>query len=279
MRFHREGDCSDILREKLTDTTKERAMVKRRWKVSVAAAAAASFSAAASPIHSLDDGCLMHIFSFLTPIPDRYSIALVCHRWRCLVCHPRLWLRVENSIRNMGEPGVFPNLEAAISAARPGDTILIAPGLDHVACNIQIKKPLCLIGGGELPDDTVLTCSRGSESALEFLSTCKITNLMIRAELGCCLLHRSGRLTIEGCILQCEENPLDYLSFPIMSTANGCHAFPQPVKGHGDGVTVARTRIEGGAKAVWTSGNLVLQRVRAIYSRTSIFFWFEVAEQ
>lgn len=121
--------------------------------------------------------------------------------------------------------------------------------------------------------------SKYLHSALEFLSTCKITNLMIRAELGCCLLHRSGRLTIEGCILQCEENPLDYLSFPIMSTASGCHAFPQPVKGHGDGVTVARTRIEGGAKAVWTSGNLVLQRVRAIYSRTSIFFWFEVAEQ
>ncbi|RRT36328.1 hypothetical protein B296_00041879, partial [Ensete ventricosum] len=252
-----------------------------------------------------------HLFSWFA---DRYSVALVCHRWRYLVCHPRLWLRVENSIRNMGEPGVFPNLEAAISAAR-------------------------FIGGGELPDDTVLTCSRGSErfdhligvlrmvdsdflasdrtssltetssssfvnmqcllwylysfcfhqleflmlkclhSALEFLSTCKITNLMIKAELGCCLLHRSGRLTIEGCILQCEANPLDYLSFPIMSTANGCHSFPQPVKGHGDGVTVARTRIEGGAKAVWTSGHLVLQRVRAIYSRTSIFFWFEVAEQ
>lgn len=122
----------------------------------------------------------------------------------------------------------------------------------------------------------VLKCHH---SALEFLATCKITNLTIRTELGCCLLHRGGRLTIEGCILQCEENPLDYLSFPIISTANSCDAFPQALKGSGDCVTVARTRIEGGAKAVWTSGNLVLQRVRAIYSRTSIFFWFEVGLQ
>ncbi|XP_042515658.1 F-box protein SKIP5 [Macadamia integrifolia] len=226
-----------------------------------------------SPINSLDDGCLMHIFSFLSPIPDRYNTALVCHRWCFLACHPRLWLRVDKSVKDPSEPGVFPNIETAISAARPGDTILIGPGLKHVVCNIQIKKPLCLIGGGELPDETVLICSRGSDSALEFLSTCKVTNLTVRAELGCCLLHRSGRLTIEGCILQCEDNPLDYLSCPIVSTASSA------VKGQGDSVSVSRTRIEGGAKAVLTSGTLVLQRVRVICARTSLFFWFDVEDK
>ncbi|KAG6521442.1 F-box protein SKIP5-like [Zingiber officinale] len=258
-------------------------MAKRtRMELAAVTLAPASYSpsVSSSTIHSLDDGCLTHVFSFLMPIPDRYSIALVCHRWRYLACHPRLWLRVERSTKNTSEPGVFPNLQDAISAARPGDTILISPCRDHIACNIQIKKPLCLIGGGELPDDTVLTCSRGSESALEFLSTCKITNLTIRTELGYCLLHRSGRLTIEGCILQCEENPLDYLSFPIISTATVPNAFRQSLKEHGsDSITVAQTRIEGGAKAVFTSGNLTLQRVRAIYMRTCIFFWFEVGEQ
>lgn len=260
-------------------------MAKRRRVGGSESASAASSSTAriaataASPINNLDDGCLMHIFSFLSPIPDRYNTALVCHRWHYLACHPRLWLRVESPMKNMTEPGVFPNLEAAISAARPGDTILIAAGGSHITSNIQIHKPLCIMGGGELPDDTILMCSRGSDSALEFLSTCKVANLTIRAELGCCLLHRSGKLTIEGCILQCEENPLDYLSFPIVSTASGCNAFTSKLKGHGDSVTVARTRIEGGAKAVRTSGNLVLQHVRAIYSRTSIFFWFEVGEQ
>lgn len=124
-------------------------------------------------------------------------------------------------------------------------------------------------------------------SAFEFLSTCKVANLTIRAELGCCLLHRSGRLTIEECILQCEQNPLDYLSFPIISTAsNRSGAFSTSLlKGQGplvggplvgDRVTVSRTRIEGGAKAVWTSGNLTVQQVRAIYARTAIFFWFTV---
>jgi len=176
------------------------------------------------------------------------------------------------------EPGVYPNLEAAVSAARPGDTILIAAGGTHIACNIQIKKPICIIGGGELPDDTVLTCSRGSDNALEFLSTCKIANLTIRAELGCCLLHRSGKLTIQECLLQCEQNPLDYLSFPIISTAIEYNSFPS-LKEQGHGVTVVRTRIEGGAKAVRTNGTLTLQHVRAIYSRSSVFFWFEVGEK
>jgi len=87
-----------------------------------------------------------------------------------LACHPRLWLRVERPIKNLTEPGVYDNLEAAISAARlvviyccmllvsenghtmiftfgrrPGDTILIAAGGNHVASNIQIRKPLCLV--------------------------------------------------------------------------------------------------------------------------------------
>ncbi|OMO73440.1 hypothetical protein CCACVL1_17262 [Corchorus capsularis] len=228
-----------------------------------------------SPINNLDDGCLMHIFSFLSPIPDRYNTALVCHRWRFLACHPRLWLRVDGSLKEISEPGVFPSIEEAISAARPGDTILIAAGGSHLASNIQIRKPLCLIGGGELPDETTLFCLRGSDSALEFLSTCKLMNLTVKAELGCCLLHRSGRLIIDECILQCETNPLDYLSCPIISTA-GSGVFPSKLKSHGDSVSVSHTRIEGGAKAVLTKGNLALQRVRVIYARTYLYFWFDV---
>ncbi|XP_052190591.1 F-box protein SKIP5 [Diospyros lotus] len=237
-----------------------------------------SLTASSPHINNLDDGCLMHIFSFLAPIPDRYNTALVCHRWHFLACHPRLWLRVDRSAKDLSQPGVFPNIETAVSTARPGDTILIAAGGTHLASNIQIKKPLCLIGGGELADDTILICTRGSDSALEFLSTCKLANLTVKAELGCCLLHRSGRLIIDGCILQCESNPLDHLSYPIMSTANSSEVFRSLVKGRGDGVSVSRTRIEGGAKAVLTSGTLSLQRVRVIYARTSVFFWFDVEQ-
>ncbi|XP_030967165.1 F-box protein SKIP5 [Quercus lobata] len=246
---------------------------KRKWKRKK------SSEASFCPINSLDDGCLMHIFSFLSPIPDRYNTALVCNRWCYLACHPRLWLRVDRSVKDLSEPGVFPNIETAVAAARPGDTILIAAGGSHRASNIQIKKPLCLIGGGELPDETTLICSRGSDSALEFMSTCKLANLTVKAELGCCLLHRKGRLTIDGCVLQCESNPLDYLSCPIVSTASATQQLSSSLNSHSDGVFVSQTRIEGGAKAVLTSGDLELQRVRVIYARTSLLFWFDVEHQ
>ena len=111
---------------------------------------------------------------------------------------------------------------------------------------------------------------------MEFLSTCKVANLTVKSELGCCLLHRSGRLTIDGCVLQCESNPLDHLSHAIVSTASGPEV--SLVKVRGDRVSVSRTRIEGGAKAVLTSGTLALQRVRVIYARTSLVFWFDVEQ-
>ncbi|XP_047342293.1 F-box protein SKIP5 [Impatiens glandulifera] len=240
------------------------------------------FSNDFSRINSLDDDCLMHIFSFLSPIPDRYNTALVCHKWLYLACHPRLWLRVDRTTKDLSQRGVFPDIKMAVSAARPGDTILIAPGGTHLASDIQIDKPLCLIGGGDVADDTTLTCSRGADSALEFLTTCKLSNLTVKVELGCCLLHRGGRLIVDGCILQCESNPLDYLSCAIISTAK---QQPQPTissslikAGLGAGVSVSRTRIEAGTstKVVSTNGSLTLQHVRVIYAKTSVFFWFNV---
>lgn len=67
------------------------------------------------------------VFSnFIVEPADRYNTALVCHRWRFLACHPRLWLRVERPIRDVMEPGVYPNLEAAVSAAR---SISLPPSL------------------------------------------------------------------------------------------------------------------------------------------------------
>uniref|UniRef100_M0ZXK5 SKIP5 n=1 Tax=Solanum tuberosum TaxID=4113 RepID=M0ZXK5_SOLTU len=119
-------------------------------------------------------------------------------------------------------------------------------------------------------------CSLFLNSALEFMSTCKLANLTVRTELGCCLLHRRGKLTIDGCILQCESNPLDHLSYAIISTAGAAEVIPSALKTCSNGVSVLKTRIEGGAKAVLTSGTLSLQRVRVIYTRTSLFFWFEV---
>ncbi|CAN6697131.1 unnamed protein product [Malus baccata var. baccata] len=146
---------------------------QKRWRRSLTKTKRSRSSSKSSSclINNLDDGCLMHIFSFLSPIPDRYNTALVCHRWLYLACHPRLWLRVDRSVKDLLEPGVFPNLETAVEAARPGDTILIAAGGRHLAYNIQIKKRLCLIGAGEQPDETTIYCSRGSDRYVCFKAT------------------------------------------------------------------------------------------------------------
>jgi hypothetical protein len=235
-----------------------------------------------SPINALDDGCLMRILSFLSPLPDRYSAAGVCCRWRHLASDPRMWLRVEKSCNALSESGVFSTVEDAVIAARPGDTILISTGVVHIACNIQIIKPVCLVGGGSSPDETVLVCPRGFDSALEFLSTGKVANLTIKAELGSCLLHRNGRLTVESCVLQCEEHPLEHLCCPIVCTADALappsSTLSSIMKG-GSSMSVIHTRIEGGAKAVLTNGSLTLQQVRVMYARTALFFWFNVSQK
>lgn len=235
-----------------------------------------------SPINALDDGCLMRILSFLSPLPDRYSAARVCCRWRYLASDPRLWLRVERSCNALSEPGVFSTIEDAVVASRPGDTILIATGVVHMACNIQIIKPVCLVGGGSSPEETVLVCPRGFDSALEFLSTGKVANLTIKAELGSCLLHRNGRLTVESCVLQCEEHPLEHLCCPIVSTADALAPPSSTLSSIMQGassMSVIHTRIEGGAKAVLTNGSLTLQQVRVMYARTALFFWFNVSQK
>lgn len=123
-----------------------------------------------------------------------------------------------------------------------------------------------------------------------YISTCKLANLTVKTELGCCLLHRSGRVTIDECVLQCETNPLDHLSCPIVTTAGDeeDEEEEEDILSHvevketvvekikGNSVIVLQTMIEGGAKAVSTSGDLVLQRVRVMYSKAYLYFWFDV---
>ncbi|ESR44666.1 hypothetical protein CICLE_v10002701mg [Citrus x clementina] len=156
---------------------------------------------------------------------------------------------------------LFRSVEVSFLMKQPSSVLEIRTEDTFNRSDTLIQQTLCMV-----------------HSALEFLSTCKLANLTVKAELGCCFLHRSGRLTIDGCVLQCETNPLDFLSCPIVSTARSCIT-STPMKSNGDSVTVLHTRIEGGAKAVLTSGDLVLQLVRVIYARTYLYFWFDVDHQ
>ncbi|KAM1203755.1 hypothetical protein ACFX2I_019674 [Malus domestica] len=117
---------------------------QKRWRRSLTKTKRRRSSSKSSSclINNLDDGCLMHIFSFISPIRDGFT-------WHVtLACGCEL-------------TGLS---KIVVEAARPVDTILIAAGGRHLAYNIQIKKRLCLISVGEQPDETTIYCFRGSDS-------------------------------------------------------------------------------------------------------------------
>ncbi|GBG80258.1 hypothetical protein CBR_g30624 [Chara braunii] len=224
-----------------------------------------------SSIDSLDDSCLLRIFARLTPMPDRFNAGRVCRRWQALANDQRMWLSVEHCSSVPSYP-VFGTLEAAVAAARPGDTIIISAGQPHDVSNVRIEKPLRLIGNGKSADRSVLSSPRGCDSALEFHANAHLVNLSIKSELGSCILHKKGRLIIEACALECIEHPLEHLSCPIVTVRE------ESIRRLGsrkDAIVVVETRIEGGEKAVKTSEGLMLQHVRAIWGSASVF-WFSV---
>lgn len=98
-----------------------------------------------------------------------------------------------------------------------------------------------------------------------------MANLTIKAELGSCLLHRKGRLTVDNCFLECADHPLDHLSCPIISTADDSSC---PISKAQNEVSVIETRIEGGFGCVRTSGSLKLQQVN-MKPPSLILFIFE----
>lgn len=58
------------------------------------------------------------LFTIAVELADRYNTALVCHRWQFLACHPQHWLRVDRSVKDLSDPGVYPSVETAVAAAR-----------------------------------------------------------------------------------------------------------------------------------------------------------------
>ena len=50
-------------------------------------------------------------------------------------------------------------------------------------------------------------------------STGKVANLTITATLSNCILHRQGKVTVEGCKLQCYAGGLEHLFTPLVTLA------------------------------------------------------------
>jgi hypothetical protein len=58
-----------------------------------------------------------------------------------------------------GGPGVdFTDIQPAVVAAAPGDTILVAPGTYGTQCDLRVDKPLRILGTGAQPSDVYLSC-------------------------------------------------------------------------------------------------------------------------
>ncbi|KAK9818818.1 hypothetical protein WJX74_005476 [Apatococcus lobatus] len=187
-------------------------------------------------LDDLDDGCILKIFSCLSPLPDLFHMSCSCKRFRDLTSDGRLWFSVGTGpVRPMQPPGMrlgshvvgrgkhvnFASLQAAISASRPGDTIVLEAGQDHVAADVVIPWPLHLVGASARPEDTRIICPGGATSALDFRASGKVVNLMIQVEMGSCILHQKGRLAVEGCILTCKAGGLAHLFHPLVTTAVG----------------------------------------------------------
>lgn len=177
-------------------------------------------AAPSSSLLQLDDACLLEIFKFLRPLPEVMYIMQTCWRFRTLLLDKRQWLIVSSStpVERPLAGHVYPSLQAAVSASRPGNTLWLAPGV-HAIADVALPWPLHLLGGGSRPEDTVLVCPRGADTGLDFRASGKTTNLCLRSTMAPCITHRAGQLSIERCILECDPGGLPHLCAPLLTLA------------------------------------------------------------
>uniref|UniRef100_A0A383WQ36 F-box domain-containing protein n=1 Tax=Tetradesmus obliquus TaxID=3088 RepID=A0A383WQ36_TETOB len=187
-------------------------------------------AAAQHTLMDLDDACLMRIFKHLMPLPDLFQVAQTCWRFHRLTSDKRMWLVVAPSsispeVTPSGRAGlVYPSLKAAVAASRPGDTIWLAPGMQHAATNVTIPWPLHILGGGLVPEDTQIFTANSADFALSFSASAKLAMLAVSTTLCPCLVHQRGLLTVERCRLAVDAKGLQHLVAPVLTLAASCAA-------------------------------------------------------
>ncbi|KAL4855114.1 F-box protein SKIP5 [Chlorella vulgaris] len=213
----------------------------------------------------LDDNLLVLCFSHLTPLPDLFSIAASCRRFRDLALDRRTWLYVygthaaapltttpsrpprrhertpppdrqpsslpRTGSAMTGEAGTdghhhwyrehFSSLAAAVAASRPGDTILLEAGAaPHLLpAPVVIHHPVHILGGGITAEGCLLEGPLGLEALIDFRASGRLANLTLRSTSGACVAHTRGRLTVQGCTLECDARGLPHLVAPLLTRA------------------------------------------------------------
>jgi parallel beta-helix repeat protein len=103
--------------------------------------------------------------------------------------------------------GDFATVGAAIEAARPGDRILVRPGLYEEA--LIVDKPLEILGDGPVRDIEIR--ARGAAALLFKASIGRVTNLTLRQAGGEGRWYgvdiTQGRLDLEGCDISSQVGP------------------------------------------------------------------------
>ncbi|KAK3278529.1 F-box protein skip5 [Cymbomonas tetramitiformis] len=226
----------------------------------------------------IDDTVVLRIFRLLTPLPDVFRVAASCKRFRNLTQEHKLSLVVyaENGPHShalRSQPHWFSSLQQAVTASRPGDTILLHPG-PHFCTNVELRWPLQLVGGGRTPHDTVLHTAdgtKGSNTVLEGWASCRIAFLTIRPHaLSHCLRHHLGQMLVENCTLTCQPHPLDHLCPAIIM--GGVDRLDAQL----GSLEVVETSIQGGGQALKCVNGRSPSRTRVIYvSQATYLFWFE----
>jgi parallel beta-helix repeat protein len=101
--------------------------------------------------------------------------------------------------------GDFATVGAAIKAAKPGDRILVRPGLYEEA--LIVDKPLEILGDGPVADIEIR--GRGADALLFKASIGRVANLTLRQAGGAGIWYgvdiTQGRLDLEGCDISSEN--------------------------------------------------------------------------
>ena len=109
------------------------------------------------------------------------------------------------SARELDDPALREAVSAAVKAAKPGDRILVRPGLYEEG--LVVDKPLEILGDG--PVSEIEIRARGASALLFRASIGRVANLMLRQAGGegkwFGVNITQGRLDLEGCDISSQS--------------------------------------------------------------------------